>query len=267
MAISACTCLLATVPFQQAMAEPSSRVALVRLAGQALKWGPPVPGRGASVTYAVLEEDRSYPTARNCKEMSALGPLLDRHNIDRADAGDDISAAFSLWAMAADVSFRQVHDPDQAQIVIGAMSRPGGIAFTDISRVDAQLRSSAAGAMGTIAQVRICLSPDKTWTSVADGASSTYDLRYVLVHEIGHAIGLDHPGRDDGIMGYAYQTRFENRLELEWQDRNGAAYLYGPARDQPESLSPGMLADGEPEAGSDGCRHDPTDCALAITDP
>jgi hypothetical protein len=49
----------------------------------------------------------------------------------------------------------------------------------------------------------------------------------VLAHEIGHTIGLDHPGATGALMGY------RNQGNIDWLmpgDIAGAVALYGPPR-------------------------------------
>ena len=61
----------------------------------------------------------------------------------------------------------------------------------------------------------------------ADVESTTGGLRYTLAHEIGHAIGLDHPNAPGQIMGYRYEESFR---DLQPGDLSGAVALYGPSR-------------------------------------
>jgi hypothetical protein len=60
-----------------------------------------------------------------------------------------------------------------------------------------------------------------------DGNTRVYDLRYTFVHEIGHAIGLDHPGPSGQVMSFRYD---EQHRDLQAGDLNGVTMLYGNAR-------------------------------------
>jgi hypothetical protein len=64
----------------------------------------------------------------------------------------------------------------------------------------------------------------RRWKVGFDGNLKAYDLRYTLAHEIGHAIGLDHPPGPGQIMNYRYEERFR---DLQSGDVFGAVALYG----------------------------------------
>ncbi len=78
--------------------------------------------------------------------------------------------------------------------------------------------------MKPISRSLICLNPDRTWKVGFDGDLQRYDIRYTLTHEIGHAIGLDHPAGGGEIMGYRYEEAFR---KLQPGDIAGAVQLYG----------------------------------------
>jgi hypothetical protein len=86
--------------------------------------------------------------------------------------------------------------------------------------------------MKPISKALVCLNPLKRWKIGFDGDLKTYDLRYTLAHEIGHAIGLDHPSGGGQIMGYRYEERFRS---LQPGDVRGAVLLYGAPRGHPDA--------------------------------
>jgi hypothetical protein len=83
---------------------------------------------------------------------------------------------------------------------------------------------SAARAVRPLERSLICLNPEHSWKVGFDGNLDVYDLRYTLKHEIGHAIGLDHPGTTSAVMSYRYEERFR---QLQPGDIRGAVALYG----------------------------------------
>ena len=119
----------------------------------------------------------------------------------------------------------------QADILIGAQVEPEGWAFADVF-YDAQ----SPERVKPISRSLVCLNPAKRWKVGFDGDLKTYDLRYTLAHEIGHAIGLDHPAGAGQIMGYRYEERFR---ELQPGDVHGAKLLYGAPPSTDVAASPG----------------------------
>ena len=200
---------------------------LLELDGTFIKWGAPRFGTGATVSYALLKEDRSDPGAINCKAMTALDGLLGRAGLDLAAFGERLKSALSMWHAAADITFVPAASAATADIVIGAEAVPRGIAYTNI-----QHEPVPGSRFAGLGQATICLNPMVAWRAggTGDGKTTTYELLRVLAHEIGHAIGLDHPGRRGELMAYAYQDSLDALTE---GDIAGIVTLYGV----PASLS------------------------------
>jgi hypothetical protein len=203
---------------------------LLKLAGHHVKWGGLDYGSRAEVTYAFLTERHTFAGARNCGEMTGIADLLAPAGIAPPSLDREVAAAFGLWARAANLRFTRVSDMAAADIVIGAQAGSTGVAFTNVFQ-----EKTAAGPMDGIGKATICLDPSERWEAGIDGDPRTYNLRYVLTHEIGHAIGLDHRGRDHGVMGFAYQEKVASPGEIHLADTDVAAAvrLYGPAAGEP----------------------------------
>src|SRR5690606_40228555 len=75
-----------------------------------------------------------------------------------------------------------------------------------------------------IEQSLICFIPEQRWKIGFDGNLEVYDVRYAAAHEIGHAIGLDHPPSAGQLMHHRYQEKFRT---LQPGDIEGVGLLYG----------------------------------------
>jgi len=212
-----------------AAAEPLSAEAneagifrIIELKGSAVKWGGPQMGSGAVVTYAFATEPVAFSEARNCRAMEPMAALLARSGIDEALYEAEAAEAFEAWSAVADIEFSRVDDTEAADILIGAQTKPIGRAFTNVSYT-----RLAATAVRPLEKSLICLNPEQLWKVGFDGDLDVYDLRYTLKHEIGHAIGLDHPNTTDQVMSFRYEERF---AMLQPGDVSGAVTLYGGPR-------------------------------------
>lgn len=196
---------------------------LLELDGYKVKWGDQVLGAGANVTYAFASESMNFENARNCGDLAPItrltGQTLPFETLVR-----EAAAAFRVWERAADLSFHQVDDVSEADIVLGAQGQPGMRALANVS-----YGSDKQDGVRTIEKALVCLNPDYQWKVGFGGDQDVYDIRYTLVHEIGHAIGLDHPGPAGQVMGFRYTEDFPG---LQPGDLRGARRLYGRADDQ-----------------------------------
>ena len=118
--------------------------------------------------------------------------------------------------------FRETSDTASAGILIGAQAQPLGRAFTNVALKQGTGRKPCKKVIG---RSLICLNPKQPWKVGFDGRLGVYDLRYTIAHEIGHAIGLDHPSAAGQLMSYRYD---EKQTGLQPGDIKGAVLLYGP---------------------------------------
>jgi hypothetical protein len=224
---------------------------LLQVEGRLLRWESPAPADGTAITYSILTAPYAVPgnksilSPSNCAAMHAFGGILEQSpGLPQEVARRELRAAFATWEAAANVTFVEVDDPTTANIVIGAQDIPEGKAFANLSYRSSRLSAPVAKALGQarpapstvsddtagarapadIDQAYVCLNPRSPWKVGFDGNLAVYDLRYTFTHEIGHAIGLDHPDSADALMAYRYD---EHAQTLQPSDIAAAQRLYG----------------------------------------
>ncbi len=194
---------------------------LLTFDGAGVKWVNDV-GRTSTVTYAIVHSSNRFPNARNCKGVESPDGLLSASGIDRQSFDQEVRAAFDMWEQAINITFREIDDPAAAGIVIGAQSEPEGHAFANVDY------KPGDGHFRQIDKSLICLNPKKKWKVGFGGSLAVYDLRYTIAHEIGHAIGLDHPDSGGQLMSFTYSEQFRS---LQEGDVEGAIRIYGSRMD------------------------------------
>lgn len=193
---------------------------LLKIGGFHVKWGTAALGNGAgTVTYGFVRSPSSFAGARNCPTMVPADGIAAAADVERRQFEAFAAAAFDLWSHAANITFRPAQANETPDILIGAQGSPHGIAFADVW----EDRAQAVSGVAPLTAATICLNRDVAWAD-SPGVSGALDLKTVLAHEIGHAIGLDHPGPTGTLMGYRDQGDI-NRLMSG--DIAGVQRLYG----------------------------------------
>jgi hypothetical protein len=192
---------------------------VLKLDGHQVRWPLPAAGGPRVLTYRMATEARQFPSARNCRGLTTLDGLAAASHLSTAAIKEEAASAFAMWETAANVVFKEAPEGGPADILIGAETEPDGWAFTDVF-----YDTHAPEEIKPITKALICLNPAKFWKVGFNGDLKVYDLRYTLAHEIGHAMGLDHPANGGEIMNYRYEEHFR---ALQPGDMHGAALLYG----------------------------------------
>lgn len=227
---------------------------LLQFEGSQLKWGQLDSQSTTVITYALLKgtytvpKDKSILSPDNCgimepfSEISAASPGVSTELVKH-----QLEAALANWEGVAGVKFVETANARDANIVIGATSGQNGKAFANLQYRGSQPAEPIMKALGkastehqgevsspvkygavlAIKQAYVCLNSKSRWKVGFDGDLDVYDLRYTFAHEIGHTIGLDHPGRSGSVMAYRYDEHVE---QLQPSDIATVQILYGPKR-------------------------------------
>lgn len=200
---------------------------LLNLDGHTVKWGAPSMSSGATITYAIATASSSASGIENCRKTEGINKLLARSHVKARAFDRALRNAFQMWSDVSDVHFSLAPAGTTADLVIAAEAIPDGIAYSDVTP-----KPAPTARVGTIAHAIICLNPEAPW-AVGDSADS-YRLFYVLAHEIGHTIGLDHPSPSGEVMSFEYSRTL---YSLQPGDIAGAVSLYGTAHNSPLALN------------------------------
>ena len=159
------------------------------------KWGPsPLRGTtGGTVTW-------SYPSTVS------------------AAFQNEIQTAFNDWAAVANITFSFVQNPALAMIDIGFAAIDG------LSNVLGYTNYSYAGS--SLQHADVTFDSAEPWTASSNGlvAFGNDYFEALALHEIGHAIGLDHYNSVVAVMNSYLPS---NLHSLTQSDVDGAAALYG----------------------------------------
>ena len=165
-----------------------------------------------------------------------------------------VQQAFATWAAASGLTFEEVSDPSQADIQIGF-----GELDTATSAVVGYTSGQAQNGQITGVSVELEDPSQDALVAGADGqltySGTDATLQQVLLHEIGHALGLADTADQNSIMYYELTS---GNQTLDSTDITGMQSLYGTgsvsdasaaASRQVEQLIQAMAAYAAPSSG------------------
>lgn len=214
MGIITCAAIL-TSSFAIAQHRPAYRYLLID--GFKLQWKRNKNITPLRLTWAYAAQNIRFPDARNCRGMTALSAISSQLGMDIVH--QQAVAAFAAWEGAAALRFEFTTDWKDANILIGAQTNPRGVAYANV-----EFEKMVKTKTGRITRGLVCLNPEKTWKVGFNGDLKSYDLRYVLMHEIGHTLGLNHAGASGQVMSFRYDELLQ---ALTRHDIAGVTSLYG----------------------------------------
>jgi hypothetical protein len=191
---------------------------LLDFGGQYVRWGASG-SQPVKVTYAFVDKNVAFDDAHNCRRMVPVDGLLAQSGVSEILFLAEVRVAFDMWERVANIRFEPTAEDIKPDILIGAQADPVGYAYADVQYV-----KDGTGTLRQIDRSLICLNPIKRWKMGFDGNLAVYDLRYTIAHEIGHAIGLNHPEPHGQLMSMDYLESFRS---LQAGDVSGAVRIYG----------------------------------------
>ena len=127
----------------------------------------------------------------------------------------EIVESLAAWEQVADVRFTRAPDSEDVGIRFG---------WRDIDGAGGVLGQTALPSNGPLARVSVVFDRDENWFVGGDSSADRIDFSSTALHEIGHAIGIDHSQDPSALMAASYST---TNFELQGDDINAAATIYG----------------------------------------
>lgn len=196
------------------------------LFGEDVKWGAPGYGNGASVTWSLMDTGIACDSFYlDCEESSVT------HLSEFMPSGylNEIRRAFATWSSIADITFNEIVDGGGtfgdngnpasyiADIRIGGMYIDGTPYLEDILGYSYPPYTAYAGA-GDIILDR------GNVDTFGIGPGAEIDIFSLVLHELGHSIGIDHNEADPNAVMYPYYSFVDG---LSQDDIAAAQKLYG----------------------------------------
>jgi peptidoglycan hydrolase-like protein with peptidoglycan-binding domain len=162
------------------------------------------------------ELDRADKFATVARKFPSSTVTWRLNNTDIADltltqAKEAVRAAFSAWSVQTNLTFVEETTGEFANI---------GLAFTDLGAGTTTLAQTFVN----LANPAIQINTQPIWSVATPVPATSSDLRTVLIHEIGHALGLNHSSFKSAVMYPSLPKGTSKSLDID--DTTAISALY-----------------------------------------
>lgn len=177
------------------------------------KWGSPIYGTGATITYSFISGGVNCDDGI-CTALESFMPSGFKTEIEKA---------FDAWSAVADLTFLEVAD-DGADFNASTGSGDIRIGGEYMDGSGGELAHAYYPATGFDGAGDLFFDSSENWHLGIDDIFDSFSIFIIAVHEIGHSIGIGHSDILDSIMAPYYDPSVTG---LRADDIAAAQYLYG----------------------------------------
>tara|TARA_Y100000589_G_scaffold331639_1_gene386070 strand:+ start:921 stop:1937 length:1017 start_codon:yes stop_codon:yes gene_type:complete len=127
----------------------------------------------------------------------------------------EITESFATWENTADIRFQVAPDSADVDIRLG---------WGDLDGSNGVLGQATVPSFGALSGVIVIFDVAEDWFVDGDAPPDQIDFSSTAIHEIGHAIGINHSEKSQALMNASYSKTI---FELQPDDKEAAISIYG----------------------------------------